>query len=349
MVKKLFFVGSLFLFASFSLFATENRLLMIPRETYIGDQTEIRYTMHFSEKQLEPLQQFFSMGDEQQENKYFFIEENPIFLDKNHNFFTLQEDNFKVIEASFLIKKTELTFVLQFYPLVAGKLDIPSIQLQDFFEGLVFDYEIDIPEVTISSILTKTGSGGIAGVKAPLVVPGTTYIIYGIILLAVFLFGLFIFLIATFHRYYPKVKLFLQKLFYSKHLKEALRKIKKMQKKLDSYTSLECAEFCSTVLKKYLEKHFSLPFLSCTPEELKTKLSSLYEGLENDAIITLWNDLYGIALRCDYVRFSGKITTAEDFSRKEQLQMLENLKKNLVLFEKNIFEEKNTETTNLLD
>lgn len=341
MVKKIFVMVSFFFLLSISLFAGENRLLMVPRETYIGDETEIRYSLSFPEKQLQRLQEFFSMTDEQSDNKQrvFFEEEHPVFLDKNHIFFTAQEELFKVIEASFLIEHNELTLIVQFYPLVAGSLDIAPLHLKDFFEGLPFDYEIDIPEVTISSILTKSGSGGIAGVKAPLVIPGTTYIIYGIILLCVIAFGLFIFLVVTFHSYYPRLKVFLQKLFYSKHLKEALRKIKKMQKKLDSYSSIQCAEACSFILKNYLEKHFCRSFLSCTSEELREKLMSLYEGLENEAVSRLWDDLYGIVLRCDYVRFSGKIASGEDFSREEQKLMLEQLRQCLVLFEKNIFDE----------
>ena len=52
MVKKIFVMVSFFFLVSISLFAGENRLLMVPRETYIGDETEIRYSLSFPEKQL---------------------------------------------------------------------------------------------------------------------------------------------------------------------------------------------------------------------------------------------------------------------------------------------------------
>ena len=159
----------LFLFVTF--FAFSQTLLnesfsVVPKDIYIGDLVEIRYNFSTNINLLE-----------QQDVKISFPE----------------NLKYEILTSSLSGDNGNYTLEISCIPWETGTIDLPKIELSEYIENLSTSFAIDVPSFTVLSIVERTNKKNLQSVAAPVLIPGTTWFIYFVIILCLLLISLFIY------------------------------------------------------------------------------------------------------------------------------------------------------------
>ncbi|MBQ5847905.1 MAG: hypothetical protein IIW49_03210, partial [Treponema sp.] len=177
-MKKSFFITLLFLFSLDFVFAQSYvSQVVLPKKIYVGDVAEIRVS--------------FSSGID------FFADLPANQIERNLNLSNLaiDVDNDDFLLKNAILRRVDLTYTLVLFvvPWNTGEIKIPSINLTaGIYTDEKMPFVIPIETFTVSSILTKGVESSMVPPVPPLLIPGTTYFLYGfIILFIVFLIFFF--------------------------------------------------------------------------------------------------------------------------------------------------------------
>ncbi len=191
-----------------------------------------------------------------------------------------------------------------FVPWVTGRLRFPAITIEDSV--------VHPPEVSIVSILETTGKTALEPARSPLLVPGTTWLIYGSLLGALFVVVFFWVAVSKLRRWFlmnPGRRVATKR---SRRFIRQLRLLGKKRKHMEFewwYARLSAA------LKQYLFLYFTgrdTGFLSFTG----TEIANFQESADHGQMI---RDLFEVI---DRVRFSG---SEQGVSRSDLLESAEAL------------------------
>ena len=304
-MKKTFCAFCYFLFLIFTVFPQESEFVnqvLLPLEVFVGDHAEIRYTFRSAID-------FFS-GDENIEQREL---ENP---------FVGLEDKFSVIKAE--LYRTDMEYTVRFViiPWKTGAITFPSFNLNTALgitssdslnkasPDKAFGNEIGEPQffvslepVHVKSIVEKTGSNQMMPPIPPIIIPGTTYIIFLFLFLAIVFFILFLRILLRFNSIRRKWNLYLQKRRYKKNAEETLKKIKKLSKN----TKLTDIEFCyelQTIMRSYLEFRFDFGFTSISSNSIRSSFEKIFAGTIPSEIAFAVEDITAMFVRTDYIRYA---------------------------------------------
>lgn len=293
-MKKLFalclFIVSVFNFAVYSQESEDVSQVVLPVEVYIGDQTEVLYIFHSAID--------FFPGEKNIERKELI---NP---------FEGMEDNFTVISCELVRNKMEYTIRFVIVPWKVGTIVFPPFNLNKALGIKTEDADVSAPEfnvalypVQINSIVEKTDKRQIMPPVPPILIPGTTYIIFLLVLAAIVFLILFFRILLRFNAIRRKWKLYLLKRAYRKNADEAIKKIKKLVKN----PKVTDIEFCSNLqlyTRNYLDFRFDYRFSAISSSKIKSAFEIICAGSIPEEIATAIDELAAMFVRTDYIRYA---------------------------------------------
>lgn len=286
--------------------------ILIPKKIYIGDTAELRCTFNSPDPFLKQLTSsgtaklpLVSQSTEPQEE---YVIKNISLSPSGIDFYQL---------------------TITFIPWKTGDLLFPSMEI----EGS--DIVLEFQPIQIVSLITNenTNTSTIRDTAAPLLLPGTTYKLYGT--LSVFVIFLIICIRIILKRknilFYINQKRLLKK--YKKNKKQTIRNLYKIADeaeaaKIDDQTA---AENLQKSLRTYLEIRFDYPFTHTVTSEIMQGWQTATGGLLSDTKTEAFGNIAASFIRTDFIRYSknGK------FEENELINLIEKIISQIQILEQN--------------
>ena len=286
--------------------------ILIPKKVYIGDTAELRCTFNSPDPFLKQLTSsgtaelpLVSQSTEPQEE---YVIKNISLSPSGIDFYQL---------------------TITFIPWKTGDLLFPSMEI----EGS--DIVLEFQPIQIVSLITNenTNTYTIRDTAAPLLLPGTTYKLYGT--LSVFVIFLIICIRIILKRknilFYINQKRLLKK--YKKNKKQTIRNLYKIADeaeaaKIDDQTA---AENLQKSLRTYLEIRFDYPFTHTVASEIMQGWQTATGGLLSDTKTEAFGNIAASFIRTDFIRYSknGK------FEENELINLIEKIISQIQILEQN--------------
>lgn len=286
--------------------------ILIPKKVYIGDTAELRCTFNSPDPFLKQLTSsgtaelpLVSQSTEPQEE---YVIKNISLSPSGIDFYQL---------------------TITFIPWKTGELLFPSMEI----EGS--DIVLEFQPIQIVSLIANenTNTYTIRDTAAPLLLPGTTYKLYGT--LSVFVIFLLICIRIILKRknilFYINQKRLLKK--YKKNKKQTIRNLYKIADeaeaaKIDDQTA---AENLQKSLRTYLEIRFDYPFTHTVASEIMQGWQTATGGLLSDTKTEAFGNIAASFIRTDFIRYSknGK------FEENELINLIEKIISQIQILEQN--------------
>ncbi len=286
--------------------------ILIPKKVYIGDTAELRCTFNSPDPFLKQLTSsgtaklpLVSQSAEPQEE---YVIKNISLSPSGIDFYQL---------------------TITFIPWKTGDLLFPSMEI----EGS--DIVLEFQPIQIVSLIANenTNTSTIRDTAAPLLLPGTTYKLYGT--LSVFVIFLLICIRIILKRknilFYINQKRLLKK--YKKNKKQTIRNLYKIADeaeaaKIDDQTA---AENLQKSLRTYLEIRFDYPFTHTVASEIMQGWQTATGGLLSDTKTEAFGNIAASFIRTDFIRYSknGK------FEENELINLIEKIISQIQILEQN--------------
>lgn len=311
----------------------QTQQVLLPKKVYIGDSAELRCT--FNSNSLS-LKNFAGEGSVQLSKNVFQGE-----LDfQNYSIQKIQ-----ISPAGVDYYQLSITFV----PWKTGNLQFPAYDIAANFakddaigqsdDNLIVNFD----SVNVVSLVEQTSAVGLRGFSAPLLLPGTTYKLYGCCL------GIILFLIILIRTvikrreliFYLKNKKLMR--FYKKNRRATERRLRKLMVLKKGKQPVTDKEFCENfqgIMRNYLEIRFNQPFTRCATSQMMQKIYSAFGGTEDFSSLisetkeNAATELISSFIRTDYVRYSSNGAFAED----ERSDMVSTAMRTIAIFEGDINE-----------
>ena len=286
--------------------------ILIPKKVYIGDTAELRCTFNSPDPFLK---QLTSSGTAKL----------PLVSQST-------EPQEEYVIKSISLSPSGIDFyqlTITFIPWKTGDLLFPSMEI----EGS--DIVLEFQPIQIVSLIANenTNTSTIRDTAAPLLLPGTTYKLYGT------LSGFVIFLIICIRiilkrkniLFYINQKRLLKK--YKKNKKQTIRNLYKIADeaeaaKIDDQTA---AENLQKSLRTYLEIRFDYPFTHTVASEIMQGWQTATGGLLSDTKTEAFGNIAASFIRTDFIRYSknGK------FEENELINLIEKIISQIQILEQN--------------
>lgn len=292
----------------------QTQQVLVPRQVYIGDKAEIRVSFEVDSVLL----------------RNTIAQKGNIELSKE--FFATELDESRCDVKSVSISSTgynQYSFVVSFTPWRTGNLEIPAF---DLGAALNSDAEIYVISFTSQEIISLSKSQGMSTLRemnAPLLLPGTTYKIYGAIL------GFVILLIVVFRLVIKRKSLMFfinnQRLIwkYNKNKKMTFKKFIKLEQ-AKNLTDGQVATEIQKIMRSYLEFRFDYPFTKTLASEMMNAFYAATSDLLSDAKVPACEDISALFIRTDYIRYGKNMT----FNTSEKQQIISRLMNDIEIIEK---------------
>lgn len=223
-----------------------------------------------------------------------------------------------------------LTSQINFVPWRLGKLSYPTVKLE--LESIII--ELPGSEFSVSSILEATGETSVKPAMGPILLPGTTYIVYGSIFLGIILLSLVIFTISKSSKIIRFFKNIIIARRYKKNYKKSLAMLKKLGKNSQNISYKEFAEELQKIMRSYFAFRFSDKIYNLATAEIVGWFNSVYNLILPEQAETAIHLFYEIMLRCDFLRFSGNSVEEGNFKENENIELIQKASKIMELIEK---------------
>ena len=280
--------------------------ILVPKKVYIGDLAELRCTFNSPDPALKKLTESGS-------NKLSLVSQSE----------TVQEDyeikDITLSPAGVDFYQVTVTFI----PWKTGAIQFTPLKIED--SELVIEFQ---PVQIVSLVSTDSNNATVLrDSAAPLLLPGTTYKLYG------FLAGLVVLLIVIIRiiikrksiLFYLDTKRLLRK--YRKNKKHTIRALHQIENNTEDTLS---AESIQKVLRNYLEVRFSYPFTKAATSELMTGWQAATNGLLSDVKEEAFGDIAASFIRTDFIRYSKNA----HFEKGELSELISKLINRIELLEK---------------
>lgn len=265
-------------------------ITVIPQDVYIADTAEVRYV-------------FTKTANDSQSKT-------------DNTLFPLTVSDYTILDASLSGNGNTYTLSIHIIPWKAGEIIIQPLVI----DGI----QIEIPSITIRSIVQLTQATDIRPIKPPILFPGSLYTLYGSIIGIVCVIILFIFILIKGRPFFKKLYTKLHTAFFSaQRVKKIFRILKHLEKQQNSIENDIFFSQINSALRIYLDKRFMIDnaFISSTTKEIYKSLNTI-AGHERNELV---HSITGVFMRCDYMRFSNNNDTKQ-INREERLELFTTIK-----------------------
>lgn len=273
---------------------------LVPKEFFVGDAAQLRYT--FDTK----LNLFLGIKED-------FIHQGTLELKSSPAVFESQKNNYEVKKITLFSSGQNYTLCMEFVPWVTGLLNFPPLDLfsiippeayettADFSSGT---FIIDFDPVAVSSLSQKYGAITLRSPIAPILLPGTNYILWSIIILSTLLFFLIILVLAKFPFIAEALFSFNERIVFLRNARLTKKKIRLLLKK--EISDSDFAGEWQGIVRNYLSCRFAIPFDSTATTSIAQKISNVTGALFSDEIENAVLSLVSLFVRTDYIRFASQ-------------------------------------------
>jgi len=320
MKKRFLSFISLYLFFMFVpqsnlVFVSAQTVSITPHEVFVGDVAEIRYDFEC------PFILCSETAPIQLDGDHFFSNA----WDPDSKLALLAQKNFDILFARLVVNSSSLintyTLLVKITPWTTGNLDIPPFNIIKAF-GLEKkistmhkvenpSFIVDIPAVKISSIIDKTQKKVLQPSAGPVVIPGTTWIVYGLLILVVLFFLVFIFFILRFKKIYDYLRILVHKISLAKNYRLTLKKLSMLEKKTAPIDAQLFASEVSTIVRSYLQYRFNYNFMAVETSKLCTVFNVITGETASNKAQSAIEEIQAVFIRLDFIKFSGSVATLE--------------------------------------
>ena len=308
MTKHKILIFCLIIFSLGQVFCFADEQIVMPKEIYVGDTAELRY-MFKSQTNL------FLMADSER------VHGDVIILDESVSVF-------KDMEGVCLVKKAMLqrvgityTIILTFVPWVTGEIDFPEFNLNELCGNRsdAAPFLLKLKPVQVVSILKKTESASEGTPVSPILIPGTNYVLWGLISALLILLILVGIVIARFSLIAKKLIELKENIGFSRNVVLTKRKLYALKKK--NYSDIEFACAWQQIMRNYLEYRFGNSFASVTASSFVSVISNMTGDMLNMEQENAVFSLQGVFRRTDYIRYAGGSIDSEQLPAEEHRAM----------------------------
>jgi len=301
--------------------------ILLPKKVYIGDTAELRCS--FSSNSLS-LKNFLN-------GNIAVLSENGFTSELDLKSYNIQK--IQLMPAGVDYYQLSITFV----PWKTGNIQFPSYNISANFHKeseLAIDDEIIINfnKVNIVSLIEQNSITSLRSSSAPLLLPNTTYKLYGGILGFVVFIILMINLIAKRN----ELAFFVKNQRLIRKYKKNRRQTEKKLSKLLNNSQLTDKDFCQEyqkIIRFYLEARFCYPFTKTVTSQIMKGFTKAFGGTDDfTSLISAEKEdaacsITGFFTRTDFIRYSkdGKFNENEKTeliaATKEAISVLESVEK----------------------
>lgn len=272
--------------------ASEVSQSLLPMEVFVGDQAELRYSFRSAVD-------FFPNADLVMEEK---IDISKFPFRNLYNSLTIKSAYFSRNDMEYVIS-------LQIVPWRPGIIEFPPfdlfsvLSLSDKDKNKNISYSILFEPIEIKSIVEKTNLRDMQPPAPPFIIPGTTYVLFALLLAALIVFALLLRALIKFgdiRRWFKHMSI---RRAYRKNSAIAIKKIKRLfrNKKISDI------DFCAglqNITRAYLDFRFDYPFKSASAHAIRDGFSKICLGDIPDSIAYSVEDLTSMFIRTDYIRYA---------------------------------------------
>ena len=271
---------------------TEMQTVVLPRDVFVGDEMEIRCTFS-CDVDLLPENDFSS----------------DIKMDDIPDM-TVKSVSLQRAGASYMLSMLCIPWSL-------GDIEIPPILLYGKSEenndnendssSIPEETRIflDVPAVTIKSIVNYTGASDLRPSKAPLLIPGTTWVIYILSIIGITVLVTLVIILIKFRSFRKKVHAVVSACLVVKNYHSLKYQLRKLMKGKKPVTDAQFADIVSHLIREYISCRFAYNFRSETPAGVVEAFERITCGLFSVEVGEAVQELAEVLIRCDYIRFSG--------------------------------------------
>ena len=296
--------------------ASEISQTLVPLEVYVGDVAEIRYSFKLDLK----------LSFEENFEKEINVEKIP---------FENISDSLIIKGARFFRRGDDFTFALKFIPWRTGTISFSPfnlfsvLELDDADMDENYSFNISLLPIEIKSVVEKTGRAEIQGPLPPLMVPGTSYVVFVLVVVTV------IFLAAIFHalvKFHDLRRWFSQIKVRRMRRRNSIITLRKLKKNLRN-GNLSDIEFCArlqNIVRAYLSCRFDFPFESESARGMPIAFQKIFLGEVSDFVFPVLDDLTSAFIRTDYIRYAhGSIDESLEPKTEHEANLVQGERKSL--------------------
>ncbi|MCR5762464.1 MAG: hypothetical protein K6G00_03685 [Treponema sp.] len=292
MIKHKLLIFSFTICILCTLFAFADEQIITPKSIYVGDTAELRY-MFQSHTDL------FLMADPSR------INGDTVILDTSSQVFKKMEDVFLVKKAVLQRVGITYTVIITFVPWVTGEISFEEWNLNELCgnNSDAAPLLIKLSPIPVMSILKRTDSSGEGNPVSPILIPGTNYVLWGLIITLLIVLVFIAIFIARFSLIAEKFLELKENIGFSRNAIITKRKLNALKKR--PYSDMDFASTWQKIMRAYLEYRFGTPFSSVTASSFYSVISDLTGDMLNMEQDNAVMSLQGLFRRTDYIRYAA--------------------------------------------
>lgn len=283
----------------------KSQQVLVPRQVYIGDSAELKCSF---ETDSVLFRNIVAQKGVIELSKEFFAEE-------------VDEEKYDIKSVTITSSGyNNYTLTVSFVPWRTGNLELPAFDMGAALNSDAEIYVMGFQNFEVISITKTESLNTLRDIQSPLLLPGTTYKIYGLIILLLILFAAIIRIIM---KRKALAFFFKNEMLLWKYKKNKKATIKQLQK-LEQAKYLEDAQIASEIQKitrSYLEFRFDYPFTKLVSSEIMEGFNKATCNLMSDKKIFAAEEIVRIFVRTDYIRYGKNVS----FERDEKQRIISSL------------------------
>lgn len=300
-VVLLFFFGA----SAFCFPQSDVSQLVFPKHIFVGDTAELRYTFR------SPIDFFNGIESD---------DELPIPLTSFP--FPIDSREFSVEKATLLHSGDFYVVVLTFVPWRVGTIDFPQFDLLTVLYGenaSGVPFVINPQPFDVDSVLPDGEDTQLRPPAPPLLIPGTAYTVYALLLFAVVLLIVAVRIAVSYPAIAAALRSYMTLRRYEKSARRALRSLRRLEKKNEDFSDAEFCALFEKILRLYFSVRFGCPFETVVSSQICAVMENASGGFLEGAALEQAEIAEQLFRRADYVRFArgsadSRRSPAEKFS-----------------------------------
>ena len=316
MKSKFFLSAVIFCLFFSSVYAQpETSQIIIPKKLFVGDTAELRYSFQSSLELFE--------DNPEVDEKLLPLSELP---------FDFDNDDFSISKLILQRNGGFYTIIFTVTTWKTGLIDIPAFNLLPMtVKNYTVPLEINPEPFEVSSILTNGEETPLKTELGPLLVPGTIYMVWLFIIILILVLVIFVYLFIKRRQISDFIKRILLRLSYAWNARKALKELKKLELKGNSFDDKTFCASYQKIIRKYLNGRFGISFDSVSSRELPEAFERATGGFVSEDREEKIETLEGNFYRTDYIRYaSGSLDSKRFPASKYQALLLEGERERLV-------------------
>lgn len=283
----------------------QSQQVLVPRQVYIGDSAELRCTFETESVLFRNL--VAQKGNIELSKEYFMGE-----LDAS------KWDVKNVVISSSGYNKYTLS--VSFVPWRTGNIDLPAFDMGAALNSDAEIYVMGFQRFEVVSITKTQSLSSLRDIQSPLLLPGTTYKVYGLIILLLLLIIAVIRITIKRKKFvfFIKNEILLWK--YRKNKKATFKQLLKLEQDKVSADNQIASEM-QKIIRAYLEFRMDYPFTKLVTSEMMEGFYKATCNLLSDKKTFAAEEIIRVFVRTDFIRYSKDAA----FNANERQQLISTL------------------------